>query len=242
MAHRRSACGASPATPTPLRVSRRPRRRPGGAGSAATAWLALLLCGVASAQTVSLSGSLGDKALLIIDGAPRTVATGATVQGVRLLSVSADGALVEVGGKRVALAHGGAQVNLGGANSDGGGTRIVLTASSGGHFVTQGTINGRSVRFLVDTGATNVSMSQTEAQRLGIDYSKGQRGIANTANGQVPAYRVSLASVRVGDVTVYNVDATIVPAQMDHLLLGNSFLSRFQMKRENDTLTLDKRY
>ena len=79
-------------------------------------------------------------------------------------------------------------------------------------------------------------------QRLGIDYAKGQRGIANTANGQVVAHRVSLGTVRVGDVTVYNVDATIVPAQMDHLLLGNSFLSRFQMRRENDTLTLDKRF
>jgi aspartyl protease family protein len=198
--------------------------------------------GVVCAQTVSLSGSLGDKALLIIDGAPRTVATGATVQGVKLVSVSGDGAVVELGGKRVNLAHGGAQVNLGGANSAGGGSRIVLTATHGGHFLTQGTINGRSVRFLVDTGATNISMSQAEAQRLGIDLSKAQRGIANTANGQVVAHRVSLATVRVGDVTVYNVDATIVPAQMDHLLLGNSFLSRFQMKRENDTLTLDKRF
>lgn len=203
----------------------------------------LLLAGaVASAQSVSLSGSLGDKALLIIDGTPRTVATGGTVQGVKLVSVSAAGAVVEVGGKRVSLPHGGAQVNLGGANSEGGGSRIVLTASSGGHFLTQGTINGRSVRFLVDTGATNISMSQDEAQRLGIDYAKGRRGLANTANGQVVAHRVSLSAVRVGDVTVYNVDATIVPAQMDHLLLGNSFLSRFQMKRENDTLTLDKRF
>jgi len=202
----------------------------------------LLFAGAAAAQNVSLSGSLGDKALLMIDGTPRTVATGATVQGVKLVSVSAAGAVVEVGGKRVNLAHGGAQVNLGGANSDGGGSRIVLAAGSGGHFFTQGSINGRSVRFLVDTGATNISMSQAEAQRLGIDYAKGQRGIANTANGQVVAHRVSLGTVRVGDVTVYNVDATVVPAQMDHLLLGNSFLSRFQMRRENDTLTLDKRF
>lgn len=204
--------------------------------------LLLALCGAVSAQSVSLSGSLGDKALLIIDGSPRTLATGATVQGVKLVSVSATGAVVEVGGQRLNLAHGGAQVNLGGANSEGGGSKIVLTATSGGHFVTQGTINGRSVRFLVDTGATNISMSQTEAQRLGIDYAKGQRGIANTANGQVTAHRVSIGTVRVGDVTVYNVDATIVPAQMDQVLLGNSFLSRFQMRRENDTLTLDKRF
>jgi aspartyl protease family protein len=204
--------------------------------------VALLVAGAAGAQSVSLSGSLGDKALLIIDGTPRTISTGATVQGVKLVGVSAAGAVVEVGGKRVNLVHGGAQVNLGGANSDGGGSRIVLSAGSGGHFFTQGTVNGRSVRFLVDTGATNISMSQAEAQRLGIDYAKGQRGIANTANGQVVAHRVSLGTVRVGDVTVYNVDATIVPAQMDHLLLGNSFLSRFQMRRENDTLTLDKRF
>lgn len=191
---------------------------------------------------MSLSGRLGDKALLIIDGTPRTVATGATVQGVKLISLGDAGATVEVGGKRVVLAMGGAQVNLGGAASEGGGMRIVLTATSGGHFVTAGSINGQAVRFLVDTGATNVSMSEQDAKRLGIDFAKGQRGLANTANGQVIAHRVSLGAVRVGDVTVYNVDATIVPAPIDPILLGNSFLSRFQMKRENDTLTLDKRY
>lgn len=202
----------------------------------------LIACGAAAAQNVSLSGRLGDKALLIIDGAPRTVATGATVQGVRLVGLNDAGATVEVGGKRVLLPMGGAQVNLGGTASEGGGTRIVLTASSGGHFWTDGSINGRAVRFVVDTGATNVSMSETEARRIGLDLSKAQRGYASTANGQVVAYRVSLGAVRVGDVTVYNVDATIVPAQMDQILLGNSFLSRFQMKRENDLLTLDKRF
>lgn len=203
----------------------------------------LLACGgAAGAQNVSLSGRLGDKALLIIDGTPRTVATGATVQGVKLVGLGDAGATVELGGKRVLLPMGGAQVNLGGATGDGGASRIVLSATSGGHFWSNGSINGRAVRFLVDTGATNVSMSEVEAKRLGIDFAKGQRGYANTANGQVIAHRVSLGSVRVGDVTVYNVDATIVPAQMDQILLGNSFLSRFQMKRENDTLTLDRRF
>lgn len=203
----------------------------------------LLACGgAAGAQNVSLSGRLGDKALLIIDGTPRTVATGATVQGVKLVGLGDAGATVELGGKRVLLPMGGAQVNLGGATGDGGASRIVLSATSGGHFWSNGSINGRAVRFLVDTGATNVSMSEVEAKRLGIDFAKGQRGYANTANGQVIAHRVSLGSVRVGDVTIYNVDATIVPAQMDQILLGNSFLSRFQMKRENDTLTLDRRF
>jgi len=56
----------------------------------------VLACPAAFAQTVSMSGSLGDKALLMIDGAPRTVATGATVQGVKLVSVSGNDAVVEI--------------------------------------------------------------------------------------------------------------------------------------------------
>ena len=196
----------------------------------------------AAAQTVSMSGSLGDKALLIIDGTPRTVAAGSTVQGVKLISVTGNDAVVEVNGKRVTLPLGGAQVNIGGAPSDGGGTQIVLTAGSGGHFFTDGSINGKAVRFVVDTGATFISMGPAEAERLGIDYRKGQRGMTSTANGPMAAYRVSLASVRVGDVILYNVDALVGQASMDHILLGNSFLTRFQMKRENDVMTLSKRY
>ena len=200
--------------------------------------------GAAGAQTVSLSGSLGDKAVLIIDGTPRTLATGQTLQGVRLLSVTGNDAVVEIKGKRVALTLGGAQVDLGAARDgrdESSGQQIVLSAGSGGHFVTSGTINGRAVRFLVDTGATFISISQAEAQNLGLDYRSGQRSWANTANGPVQVYRVSLASVRLGDVQVYNVDATVVPMPMEFVLLGNSFLTRFQMKRENEIMTLTKR-
>ena len=203
---------------------------------------ALLVTTPAFAQTVSMSGSLGDKALLMIDGAPRTVATGVTVQGVKLVSVTGSEAVVEVKGKRVGLPLGGAQVNIGGAPSDGGGRQIVLTAGSGGHFFTGGSINGKAVRFLVDTGATYVSMGINDAERLGIDYRAGQRGMTNTANGAMAVYKIALASVRVGDVLVYDVEALVGQAPMDQVLLGNSFLTRFQMKRENDTMTLSKRY
>ena len=209
-------------------------------GRVALAALALLAATPGVAQNVSMSGSLGDKALLIIDGAPRTLAVGTRAQGVRLVSVSGSDAVVEVKGQRVTLTLGGAQVNLGAATGDG--AQIVLSAGSGGHFLTGGSINGKAVRFLVDTGATNVAMSQAEALSLGIDFRNGQRGVSNTANGPVQVYRVSLTSVRVGDVQVYNVDATVVPEPMDFVLLGNSFLTRFQMRRENDTLTLSKRF
>ena len=205
--------------------------------------LALMVAASAAhAQSVSMSGSLGDKALLVIDGTPSTVATGATVRGVKLVSVSGNGAMVEVQGKRVPLAIGGAQVNLGGTNSEGGGTQIVLTAVGGGHFVTDGTINGKTVRFVVDTGATYVSMGADQARDLGIDFLKGERGTMSTANGLTSAYKVKLNSVRIGDVQLYNVDGLVSQQPMPFVLLGNSFLTRFQMKRENDTMTLTKRY
>ncbi len=207
--------------------------------------LAACLCccgGGASAQTVSMAGSLGTRALLVIDGKPKSVAVGATVDGVHLVSVTGNDAVIDVQGKRVVVQLGGAQVNLGGTASGGTGSQIVLTAQSGGHFLTSGTINGTSVRFMVDTGATSIAMSTADAERIGLDYKKGRVGYASTANGQVAAYQVQLTTVQIGDVQVYNVDATVVPAQLPFVLLGNSFLSRFQMRRENDRMTLDKRF
>ena len=206
------------------------------------ALLALLCAGGAAAQTVSMGGSLGSNALLVIDGKPRTVAVGTTVDGIRLVSVTANEAIVELKGKRVLLRLGDAQVNLGGKASEGGGKQIVLTAQSGGHFHANGTINGQSVRFMVDTGATMVVMDKYEAERLGIDYKSGRRGISRTANGEVAVYAAKLASVRIGDVQVHDVDAIVSQAPMPYILLGNSFLTRFQMKRENDIMTLDLRY
>jgi len=206
------------------------------------ALVALLCAGVAAAQTVSMGGSLGSNALLVIDGKPRNVAVGATVDGIRLVSVTGNEAVVELKGKRVLLRLGDAQVNLGGKASEGGGKQIVLTAQSGGHFHANGAINGQSVRFMVDTGATMVAMDKFEAERLGLDYKNGRRGITRTANGDMAVYATKLASVRIGDVLVYNVDAVVSPAPMPYILLGNSFLTRFQMKRENDVMTLDLRY
>jgi aspartyl protease family protein len=201
----------------------------------------VLGAGPAGAQSVSFSGHMGDKALLVIDGTPRTLAAGATLSGVRLVSVNPNAAVIEVGGKRQTLTLGGSPVSLGGANSEGGGEQIVLTAGLGGHFITGGSINGKPVQFMVDTGATTVAMSAADADRIGLKYKDGERIAGNTANGQVIGYRASLNSVRIGDVQVYNVEAAVLPMPMQHILLGNSFLTRFQMKRENDRMTLDKR-
>jgi aspartyl protease family protein len=95
---------------------------------------------------------------------------------------------------------------------------------------------------MVDTGATNIAMSTHDAERAGISYKHGQPVRMSTANGNSEGFLIKLNSVRVGDVEVYDVDAVVTPQPMPFLLLGNSFLTRFQMKRENNLLTLDKRY
>ena len=65
---------------------------------------------------------------------------------------------------------------------------------------------------------------------------------ASTANGIISGWQIKLDSVSVGDVTIYGVDASITPAPMPYILLGNSFLSRFQMRQENGQMTLTKNY
>ena len=200
--------------------------------------------GGALAQSVALQGMLGAKALLIVNGsAPKTVGAGETHQGVKVVSTSGDEAVVEVGGKRHTLRVGEAPASVGSTGGEASrGSRIVLTAGSGGHFLTQGAINGQAVRFMVDTGASLIGMGASDAERLGLNYKAGERGMVNTANGAVPAWKLKLGSVRVGDVEVFGVDALVSPQPMPYILLGNSFLTRFQMKRDNDQMVLDRRY
>ena len=206
--------------------------------------VAAMAMGAAHAQSVALAGMLGSKALLVVDGtAPKTVAPGETHQGVKVVSTAGDQAVIEQAGKRRTLRVGEAPVSLGGAGASAGrGTRIVLNESSGGHFMTPGQINGRAVQFMVDTGATNIAMSALDAERAGIAYKTGQRVRMSTANGISEGFRIKLNSVRIGDVEIFDVDAVVTPEPMPFMLLGNSFLSRFQMRRENTLMTLDKRY
>ena len=206
--------------------------------------LMALASGTAQAESVALAGMLGSKALLVVNGsAPKSVAAGDTHQGVKVISTNGDQAVVEQSGKRATLRVGDAPVSFGGAAGGAGrGSRIVLTAGSGGHFMTPGQINGKAVQFMVDTGATSVAMGAVDAERAGIAYKNGQLVHLSTANGVTQGYRIKLNSVRIGDVEVYDVDAVVTPQPMQYMLLGNSFLTRFQMVRENEQMTLVKRY
>jgi aspartyl protease family protein len=150
--------------------------------------------------------------------------------------------VVELEGKRVNLRMDTPVSIGGGGGTGGGGNRVVLSADSRGHFMTQGAINGRPVTFMLDTGATTVALSMADAQRIGLDYSKGQPVQISTANGVAPGFRLRLSSVRVGDVEVYDIDAIVSPQGMPFVLLGNSFINRFSMRRDADQMVLEKRF
>lgn len=205
-------------------------------------WLGLT-SGSSLAQSIALSGVAGTKALVVIDAAaPKFLNTGQTHQGVKLLSVQGETAVVEIDGQRQTLRVGDAPVSVGQRAQNPGSQRIVLTADSQGHFMPPGQINGRAVQFMVDTGATLVILSESDAKRINLKYEQGQKVRVSTANGGAVGYQVRLDSVKLGDAQVYAVPAIVLPQAMPYVLLGNSFLTRFQMQRQNDQLTLERRY
>lgn len=201
----------------------------------------------ALAADISVVGLFGGKAVLVINGGkPRTVSVGqSTPEGVRLVSADSKAAVIEHQGKRLTLAPGGG-MRIGGGGppgGSGGGESVTLTADSQGHYVTLGQINGGSVQFLVDTGATAVAIPSTLARQLGINYLGGQRGYTETANGRAAAYRITLDTVRLGDITLHAVEAVVLEGDgLKIALLGMSFLNRTEMKRNGQALTLIKRF
>jgi len=194
------------------------------------------------AAEVSVIGLFPGKAVVVIDGgAPRVLTAGQKpVDGVALVSTDRETATLLIDGQKRTLKIGQHQ---GGTASAVSAQSATLTADPRGHFVVDGQINGGSVRFLVDTGATTVSLSSADAVRLGIDYRKGQQALMGTANGAAVAYRIRLDTVRVGDIVANNVEAAVLEGdQMPFALLGMTFLNRMEMKRIGETMVLIKRF
>ncbi|MBK7898912.1 MAG: TIGR02281 family clan AA aspartic protease [Azonexus sp.] len=204
-------------------------------------WLLLALSSVSLAADVGLAGVMGSKAMLTLGGGdPEAVAIGQSYGGARVVAIQGDQVIVEIDGRRRPLKVGQHAVGNAGA---GEGSKAILTSDGQGHFYANGTINGRSARFLVDTGATMVSLGAGDAKRLGLDPAKGKRGYSQTANGQVEVSKLTLDSVQVGDITLHQVDAIVhASGDLPFALLGMSFLNRTEMVRDGDTLTLRRRY
>ncbi len=207
-----------------------------------TAIFVALLSFPVSALDVSVLALFEGKALLAVDGGkPRTMRAGETYSGVRLVSANSEEAVVSVNGKRQRLRIGEGIYST--ASVPSGHVTVTLTPDVRGHFITSGTINGASMSFLVDTGATMVSMGLEDARRAGVNYLEGTRGQSQTANGVTPVYKVKLGSVKLGDIALNDVDGVVHQnSSLPVVLLGMSFLGQLEMRREGKSLTLTKRY
>jgi aspartyl protease family protein len=194
----------------------------------------------ASALDVAVAGAFGSKAVLVVDGgAPQTVGVNqSTREGVRLRGLEGQTATLEHEGRVFQVRVGEHAASVPGASTG----EASLVADGGGHFVADATINGRGVRVLVDTGATVVALGRNEAVRLGIDYRLGQPGQSETANGTARVWRLKLDSIELKGMRLYGIEAAVHESELPYVLLGMSFLSRMDWRREGDRLLLKKRY
>jgi aspartyl protease family protein len=118
----------------------------------------------------------------------------------------------------------------------GEGIEVVLESDRQGHFIASGAINGRDVTFLVDTGATLVSVPEGRADELGLE--RMSRIGLETAAGPVTGWMTRIDEVRLGDIVQRDVRAAISPGRSDTILLGMSFLRDLEMTQSDGQLRL----
>lgn len=204
--------------------------------------LALLSSPAHAVEKITVVALFTGKAMIELDGKRRLLKRGQTSpEGVTLISATAKGATLEIDGQKKLYPLGR---QIGSTYKQAAAARPVrITPSATGMYATNGTINGRSVSFLVDTGATVIAMNRNEARRLSLNFRvDGTRGQATTASGVVDTYNVRLRKVRVGQIELRDVAATVVDGDFPaEILLGNSFLNRVDMRREGRILELRPR-
>ena len=205
-------------------------------------WLLLAASCVWAAPQVRVVGLFPGAAVLNVDGQRKLVKVGQTGPGgVVVVSADSRGAVLRVDG--VERSYG-----LSREYSEGFAAPVKkqfsIAKGIGGHYWVAGSVNGQSVQFLVDTGATSIALNDGHARRLGIDYRVSGRPLqVSTASGTVRGWQVSLDRVKVGELEVLGVDAVILEGgSPTEALLGMSFLGRIGWRVEQDVLVLESKY
>ena len=203
--------------------------------------MTLLLSSVSSivlASNVQVVGLFPGAAVLLIDGERKLLKAGRSEGDVTLISADGKQAVVDIAGQRQTLSLSRARSQ---GFSEAEKTIVRLVRNNDGHYWASGKINGRAVRMMLDTGASVISLGESDARRLGIRYRHGKRVNFSTANGLVKGYIINLSSVTVNGITRQNVKASVVPRN-NTILLGMSFLRDVDMREENNILYLTPRY
>lgn len=187
------------------------------------------------------------KAMLSVDGGrAKIIAEGQSLKGVKLLSASTSEATVEVNGKREVLTLNSTVLlsgSLGASAPASSGDSLQLWSDESGFFRSAGAINGRELEFLVDTGANLVVLSSRHANRIGLEYRNGVRGVASTASGRAPMWIIEAREVSLGGISLDSIEAGVIEGNYPEIpLLGMSFLERVDMNRSGNMMVLKKRF
>ncbi|MGD2137315.1 MAG: TIGR02281 family clan AA aspartic protease [Gammaproteobacteria bacterium] len=204
--------------------------------------LACLVSVPSAATDVRVVGLFNDRALVEVDGRQHLLRPGETSpEGVGLVSASSDGAVLEVDGRRISAALDNRVSARKRRSPD---RAVQIRRNSSGMYTTVGSINGLPVTFLVDTGATQIAMNAAQARRLGIDYRVvGSPAAVTTASGTERAWRVSLNTVKVGELRLHDVSGVVIEGpQPAETLLGMSFLGRLEITNNGQLMTLRQKY
>lgn len=206
-------------------------------------WFVLLLCLVLPLPVIAdlrVQGLFEGRALLSLDGERFLLREGETGPGgVRLVRATSRSALLEYRGREQELTL--ERGRFGGEYQRAQPELRIPPDAQGGYFV-RGMINGQSVSFVVDTGATLITLSSAVADRLGLSSTRGLEVPVETASGRVSGRRVMLDRVQLGALELRGVDAIVLPGDRPTTaLLGMSFLGRVDMRNEGSMLVLQAR-
>lgn len=194
-----------------------------------------------AASQVQVVGLFPGAAVVNVDGQRKLVRVGDTGPGgVQVVSVDKQGAVLRVDGvERVYPMS--REYSAGFAEPVK--KRLSIAKGIGGHYWVAGSVNGQTVQFLVDTGATSVALNDAHAKRLGIDYRVSGRPLqVSTASGVTRGWRVMLDRVKIGDLEVLGVEAVVLEGGAPHeALLGMSFLGRVGWREEQGMLVLESK-
>jgi len=192
---------------------------------------------VLATPEVVVSGLFKDKAVLTINGVTKVVKAGQTTpEGITLVNSDRESALLLIDGQEIEM---GMAMRISSTFRQVDKAEVRIPRGVNGHYFVVGIVNGYSIRFMVDTGASVISMSSQDAERYGIRYEKGKKNRVSTAAGIVEAYSVKLTSLTIGGIKLYGVDASILPGNFPDIpLLGNSFLSQVEMSQKLGVLVL----
>lgn len=193
-------------------------------------------------ENINILGLFKNKVILKVDGKQRILSVGKnSPEGIILISANSREAILEIDGIRDTYTLGS---HIGGSfkKPDEGKISTIAPDKQGMYWV-NGSINGFQVDFVVDTGATLISMNKHQAKRIGLNYKlEGKQAVSNTASGLSKIYIMNLNKVRVGEIELKDVEGAIHDSDFPQvILLGNTFLNRVNLKREGQILQLQDR-